>query len=108
MKYINQLEDADIIEMAKGYAWGTFKELVSVNKFEDRIEVLLISECEDDEPECEGEMITLEDAFTFYDYDFKIWDYQANNKPHMTAVYREKLLKRFGEQYAIDYLLQGM
>lgn len=103
LKYISQLSDEQLIELVKIFAGDEYRELLDLYKCDEKIDVTIRVELDDDENE-EG-FISLEDSYTLYDYDVKIWDYQCNNKKELIRKYREKLLNMFGNQYALDFLL---
>lgn len=103
MKYISLLSKSQLINLVKIYTKSSFKELLEINTGENGIEITVIVELDDDESD--NGKITLEESYTFYDYDVKIWDYQANNRKELLHKYRLELLNHFGNQYALDYLL---
>lgn len=104
MKYINQLDDLELVELIKDYIWGEFKKVVEVRRDIDNgcIDMILMSESEDDEAE-DGTLI-LEDMYTLTDYDVKVWDFQLNESKRLRNDYRSKLFNKFGNEYAVDYL----
>lgn len=103
MKYINLLSSDQLMKLVKIYTKTDFKELLEINTGENGIEITVMVELDDDESD-DGK-ITLEESYTFYDYDVKIWDYQANNRKELLQKYRREILSCFGNQYALDYLL---
>lgn len=104
MKYINKLNDEQLLELISIYAKSSFKRLLSIDRNNDGIEIDIEVELEDDESE-EG-FLLLEERYTLYDYDVTIWDYQCNNEIELLREYRQKILGWFGNQYALDYLLK--
>lgn len=103
LKYISQLNDKQILELIKIFAMDTYRELLHLDRYEERIVVTIRVELDDDENE--GDYISLEESYILYDYDVAILDYQCNNKKELIKKYRESLLSKFDNQYALDYLL---
>lgn len=103
LKYINQLTEDQLIELIKIFTGDTYRELLDLVIEEDKIDVIV--RVEEEDSECEEGYLSLEDSYTLFDYDVKIWDYYCSNKADLIRQYREKLLNRFGNQYALDYLL---
>lgn len=103
MKYLNKLTDDEIIELMQPYIKHGFRQVVSIDRFNDCIELYVEIEIEDDEYK-DGTII-LEDGYSLMDYDVRIYNYQNNNAKEDLKKYRKWLLNRFGNQYALDYLL---
>jgi hypothetical protein len=104
LKYISQLNDEQILDLIKIFTKDDYRELLYLDRYEEEIEVTIRIELDDDENE-EG-YISLEESYTLYDYDVRIWDYLCTNKRELIKKYRKMLLDMFGNQYALDYLLE--
>ena len=103
LKYINQLNDNQLLELMKPYISDGFRKLISIDKYDDNIIIYVEIELDDDE--YEGEKMIVEDGYELYDYDVRIYDYQATNENELLKKYRQYLLNYFENQYALDYLL---
>lgn len=103
MKYINQLSNNQLLKLMKPYISSGFRKLISIDRYDDNIRIYVEIELDDDE--YEDKKIILEDGYELYDYDVKIYDYHAINKNKLLKEYRQWLLDHFGNQYALDYLL---
>lgn len=105
VKYLSQLSDDEVVELIKPLAFGKFVELDFLKRYGSHLEVCIISECEHEDEE-EKYTITLDDLYYLNDYSVKTYDYQRSDEKEIIREYRHKLFRRFGDEYARDFLLQ--
>lgn len=87
--YITKLTDNQIKELIKTYADGYTE--ITITRHKDNIDVDLIYE-------------DLPESYILYDYTVEVYDWDDSDTDCLKK-YREKMLEFFGNQYAIDYLL---
>ena len=106
MKYVNRLTDEDLKELYQLFtdADATIKEL-NITKDDNSIALEGYVEI----PEFDKEIlkdnpnatIIIDDDYEITDFDVKVYHHSDNCTPH----YRRYMLEKFGNSYAIDYLL---
>ena len=99
MKYASKLSDSELTEIFKLFM-ADDEEFVSIDISRCNIDISLegIVKIPDEES---GEMIEVEDYYEITDYNVRILTYLGN----VTTTYREFMYKKFGEEYAKDFLL---
>ena len=73
-----------------------------MNCYADYTDIIITrrTDCVDVELTVDG----LPETYTMHDYDVDVYDWDDTNTDYLLR-YRKKMLKFFGNQYAIDYLL---
>lgn len=104
MKYVSQLTDEELTEIYKSFMASDDKFVdLSITRFDDEIALEgHIRILEEDKEYAD------EDGYCEIDEDYSITDYKAkafNHSGDMSKRLREFLYKKFGIQYAEDYLL---
>lgn len=89
MKYLSQCTDVQIKELMRCYS-ADYTE-IEIKKMEDYIDITLI-------------VGGIPESYTLMDYTVTNYDWDDTNE-NCLHDYREKMLEFFGDQYAIDYLL---
>ncbi len=89
MKYLSQCTDEQIKELMRCYAKNY--EDISISRDDYSIDITLIVDGIPETYECE-------------DYSVVVYDWDDSNCDCLVS-YRKKLLEWFGNQYAIDFLL---
>jgi hypothetical protein len=99
MKYVDKLTDEELTDIFKSFMTPD-EELVSleITRFDNDIDLIGIVRFPDDEEP--GEMIEVEDNYELTDYNVRVYTHSGN----MTKRYREFMFRKFGNQYAKDYL----
>lgn len=102
MKYANRLTDDDLMELYKIFA-GDGAEIVSLDITRSKNGIALegFIKIPDDEEGSEDGMIEVDDDYEITDFDVRIYHHSGN----LTKEYRTFMYKRFGNEYAKDYLL---
>lgn len=99
MKYVNKLTDEEIREIYKLFQGNNTKVAsLHIIRYEDSVELTGIIKFPDDE--ASGEFIKTEDDYTLTDFNVKVYHHTDS----VTKAYREYMYKKFGEEYAKDYL----
>lgn len=104
MKYINQLNDEQIVELVKIYCGeNEFRRVSSFNRDDNEIDITVEIEFEDDDT---GETVNCEDSYTLKDYNVIVHSWSGDESAKKCLIlYRQWLLNKFGNQYAVDYLV---
>jgi hypothetical protein len=101
MKYVTQLSDEELTEIYKMFM-GEGADFVSldITRFDDSISLDGYIKIPDDEEEAENGMIEVEDNYEITDYNVKVYCHSG----YVTKEFREFMYKKFGDEYAKDYL----
>lgn len=104
LKYVNQLTDEELTEIYKLF-FTPEDQLVDleITRFENEICLDGHISIPDDDPEYADETgrMTIDDNYSLTDYDVRVYCHSG----YATDEFRKWMLKKFGPNYAIDYLL---
>lgn len=101
MKYVNQLTDEEITELFKMFM-AEDEEFISLEITRYENEIALEGKVEFPDDEEPGEMIEVEDSYDLTDYYVRVYTHSGN----VTKRFREYMYKKFGNEYAKEYLLE--
>ena len=103
MKYVNQLSDEELIEIYKLFLSPEDKLVdLDITRFDHEICLDGHISIPDDDPEYADETgrMTVEDNYSLTDYDVRVYCHSG----YVTDEYRKYMYKKFGVNYAIDYM----
>lgn len=102
MKYANKLTNNELIELYKSFM-SKDDEFVSldITRCEDSISLEGYIKIPDDEEDAIDGMIEIDEDYEITDYTIKAFHHSGN----MTKQFRMYMYKKFGDEYAKDYLL---
>lgn len=101
MKYANKLTDEELTVLYKSFLTKE-DEFVDLTITRDNISITLEGHIRipDDEEETIDGMIEIDEDYEITDYNIKAFHHSGN----MTKPFREFMYKKFGNEYAVDYL----
>lgn len=106
LRYANQLSDGQLKEIYQSFLCEEDKiVLLDISRYDD--EICLDGKIEI--PEFEEEYLKVNQHATLVvDNDYVLSDYNVKNYHHsgnLNGIYRKYMLKKFGKDYAVDYLI---